>query len=507
MASDDDFFAQLEALILESASEFSTSSPAEVLTQVGASTASIAVLDRGVITSHCITSGKSNTSTLFQACSVSKPTTAMALMKIIGEGHLSLSTKILSVLPDHIVKHLTRDSRTAPAVETITIQHLISHRGGISIHGFPGYADKTKVPSIEDVVLGKGNTGPIELITLPGLEVMYSGGGTSLIQIAMEHVLKKSYAQIMQEYVLGPLEMTSSCFVLPEGETNVERCFWNGTYPTDAPWNTLPEQAAGGLWTTPTDLLKLVRAMQASLAGDTGSFMDQKSAIEMSTCLKDSAAVGWFVDDTKFAHSGGNSPGWTCYVFGYADLTQNIRDEDKEKGFDRNVPEGCGIAVMTNSWNGIPVIDKVINAIAYLKGWPDCHLPVGGTGRKISFRAPEGVIIDHGWKDWLDPKWADEWELVDNAGSPAIKIKDVSTLIALKPAAVPARTFEDGRKSIDLIFDGFQLMLRLTWEGDERVVELWNGGTDARKTLKASSRSDTARDKIAVANTSSENSS
>lgn len=488
MSPDSNFFAQLEVLIIESVSEPDLSSAAEVLAQIGACAASIAILEKGVITTSCITTKDSNESTLFQACSISKPITATALMRVIQEGFVSLSTKIVSVLPTRIVEHLTGDPRTTSVMNTISIQHLLTHTGGISVHGFPGYADPENVPSLEDVILGKGNTAPIELITLPGLEVMYAGGGTELLQMMMEHVLQKTFPEIMHQYVFEPLGMTRSFFKIPGDEQNVERCYSNGHWPTDVPYHILVEQAAGGVWTTPSDLLKLVRAMQNSLNHGKENFLDPALANQMVTAVKEAAALGWFVGDQKSAHSGGNNPGWICFAVGYADLPQNLSDRDKREDVKRALPTDCGIGVMTNSFMGVPVVDKLVDAIAYLKGWPSVHISGAlGTGDTTPFRAPKSVEVDHGWNGWLNKKWAKEWDLVeDHNGLPAIEVPGLHSPLSLKPAAIPPREFDDGRKSIDLIFDGFQLMLRLTWDGDERVIELWNGGAGKHQTLKVS---------------------
>jgi CubicO group peptidase (beta-lactamase class C family) len=337
-----DFYKNLNDLILASTDDAELTTPAAVLKDLGTPTASIAVLDHGDITSHCITTRSEDTETLFQACSISKPTAGVAAMALVDEGLFTPDSLIKDLLPDSMTALLSRDPKTVAAFDTVTVAHLMSHTAGLSVPSFPGYAPDTTTPSITVILLGHGNTMRIRFCSVPGAELIYSGGSTTLLQCILENVTGLPLPQIMQKYVFDPLEMTRSFYALPEGETNVTRCFMHGSYETDFKWHNQPEQAAAGIWTTPTDLLKLVRGMHASLDGK--GILRQETAELMLTRRTPNIGLGFFVGDNAFVHGGGNMPGWICYVLGYADLKQNRKTDSNSR-----VVENCGIAVMTNS--------------------------------------------------------------------------------------------------------------------------------------------------------------
>jgi hypothetical protein len=94
------------------------------------------------------------------------------------------------------------------------------------------------------------------------LRIFVFGGGITVLQIILETVTGKDFPSLIKELVLEPLEMTHSVYSLPDGEINVAKAHFTGYTACDVQWHIQPEKAAAGLWTTPTDLLKAVRAMQ-----------------------------------------------------------------------------------------------------------------------------------------------------------------------------------------------------------------------------------------------------
>lgn len=493
MSEDQEFFDRLEELIRNSSGDPSSTTAAEVLKQWGVPSVSIAILENGNITSRCISSIGDDQDTLFQACSISKPTAGLALMKLIEEGTLSLNDKICDRLPPHITSHLLSDLSTAPIVRTITLKQLMSHTSGMSQGGFPGYFDKANVPTASTIITGGPlvNTMPVKLISLPGLDFMYSGGGCTLIQLIMEHVTSLPFPTIMQKYVLDPLNMTRSFYILPSTETNLSKCYHNGTVPTEHPWHVLPEAAAAGLWTTPSDLLKLVRATQQSLEPDTAHpFMSRESATTMLTLVKQYMALTWFASDTQFGHSGGNAPAWRCYLYGYADLPWN-KDRNghvKEGGLLDGGPPGCGISVMTNSDVGLKGGTKILHAITWLKGWPGVDGFEGILGLTTPWQAKSGTFVDGMWKGWLGVKWSEEWELMEGEdGGPVVRLSGCERVVhRMVPAAMPGKKYEGGKRSVELMFEGLRMMMRFGWDGNERIVEILNDGREERTVLRSS---------------------
>jgi CubicO group peptidase (beta-lactamase class C family) len=145
------------------------------------------------------------------------------------------------------------------------LRRLLSHTAGLSVHGYVGQRADRPLPSIVASLSGKtGDSFPIELLEAPGRRWLYSGGGYSLLQLLVEELTSRPFADYMQAEVLGPLGMTASSFR------------WSRAAETarlhDADGGPLPnfcfvEQAAAGLVTTAPDL---ARFLAAALAGPRG---------------------------------------------------------------------------------------------------------------------------------------------------------------------------------------------------------------------------------------------
>lgn len=470
-----EFFKELERLVSSSTDIPGLETAAEVLRDSGVPTASIAILDHGRITSHCISSRGDDTETLFQACSISKPTAGVVAMKLVDLGKLSVTDKIRDLLPGPIVKLLTRDVRTEAAFNAVTVAQLMSHTAGLSVPSFPGYPNAEDVPSVSQLLEGgeHSDTMRIRFVSPPGAEFIYSGGGITILQCLMEHTTGMSFPDLMQKYLFDPLGMTRSCYTLSSTEKNVTRAYYNGFRECENQWHYMPEMAAAGLWTTPTDLLKLVHGVQKSLQGD--GILQKATAELMLTKITKDIALTWFTSSLGFGHSGGNWPGFICYLFGYADLPGN-----EAKG--PQIPSECGFSVMTNSASGNPAMWKLLHAIPYLKGWLD--ISTGYTAEDFVGKAPfrASAPVDERWRDWIG-RWDEKWQIREENGQPVAGIEH-GALLRLQAAAVPSKSYESERKSIDLLVDGLEVMLRLGFDGEKRIVELCNGATGGRTTLQ-----------------------
>ncbi|KAF7197351.1 hypothetical protein HII31_01161 [Pseudocercospora fuligena] len=393
---------------------------ADDLNDVGIPSISMAFLQTPTsdIESLTITNGEENIETVYQACSISKAITALAVAKLIDLEHLSYATKVVDHVPEAYWKPMV-DWRTEHLMQYVTVGMLVSHRSGLSQHGFPGYAGQP--PDVKHVFDGQppANTPRMRFLSFPGSQVSYSGGGFTLLQVLMEHVMQIPFPQMMQQVVLGPLGMSRSCYGdLPSDEDNYARAhltaYTPGTTYTKG-CHRFIELAAAGLWTTPSDLLKAVSAVQLSLCIEDG-FLKQITAHTMlSKPTPDdtplSMAMGWCADSTFFGHRGDNDPGYNCYFFG-----AHKSSSSKLQGHGMAL-QGHGlasIAVMSNSVEGWPFIKKIISAITLMKGWPLYETLPGGFGKMtdfVPFALAEGVFTGDHWKDFVG-HWA-----VDRTGS------------------------------------------------------------------------------------------
>ena len=455
-----DFIRDLEKII--AFQNTNCSSAAEVLATLGTPDASIAILDEDRISSHCFTTQKSDENTLFQACSISKPMAATATFRAVQAGKLSLTAPITNYLSSEQLR-LISSPGTENILPNVTIEMLLSHTSGLAVHGFGGYAkDPPSIPT----VLGGGypsNSMPVRLEGLPGHCYSYSGGGYTVLQLILETVFHEPFSKIMQDLLFKPLDMKRSFYALAPGEENYAKAFHTGYTQCDPPYHVYPELAAAGLWTTPGDLLRVVRAIQSSLNSKNDSFLQAKWARLMLTEVQESMARGWAAPKGSgtFAHGGSNDPGYRCYLIGFANL-----EHDRAKAAPVT---DCGVCVMTNSAQGFELSLKIVMAATCIKNWP--AFPPRSILGLVPFAS--WIAVDARWEEWAG-KWSKDWEILLGEGRvPMVKFQRLAPL-RLYSASVPAKMYQEG-SSIDLVVGGLEMMFRLGWEEGKRIVELWQG--------------------------------
>ncbi|MEK6323556.1 MAG: serine hydrolase [Acidobacteriota bacterium] len=299
-----------------------------------------------------------STETLFQAGSISKPVAAMVALKKVEQGKIALDEDINNKLTSW---KLPDNEFTAK--RKVTLANLLSHTGGLTVHGFPGYAIGAKIPTLSEVLNGSApaNTAAVRVDIEPGTKHRYSGGGTTIAQLAIMDIEKKPYPQIAQETVLRPLRMTSSTYSQPlPDETRKKAASGhkiNGKL-VEGKIHVYPEMAAAGLWTTPTDLAKFAIEVQLSLSGKSNKVLSKETTARMVTpFVADFVGLGFFIEKhgaaTYFGH-GGADEGFRA---------QLLVNRDK----------GYGAVVMVNSDNA-QIINEIFRGIAKEYQWDD-YLP------------------------------------------------------------------------------------------------------------------------------------
>ncbi|MEO5960657.1 MAG: serine hydrolase domain-containing protein, partial [Opitutaceae bacterium] len=91
-----------------------------------------------------------NAETVFQAASISKPVSALAILRLIEAGKLSLDQDINEVL-----KTWKLPANGFTAEEKVTLRRMLSHTAGLTVHGFRGYAEGEPVPSVGQMLDGE----------------------------------------------------------------------------------------------------------------------------------------------------------------------------------------------------------------------------------------------------------------------------------------------------------------------------------------------------------------
>jgi len=290
--------------------------------------------------------------TLFQAGSISKPVAAAGVLREAERGTFRLDADVNAYLRSWQVP-----GNDLTAREKVTLERILSHGAGLTVHGFPGYAAGEAIPTVPQVLDGRppANTAPVRVDILPGSRWRYSGGGTTVAQLAMTDTLGRPFPDLMRGIVLDPAGMSRSSYEqplppsrLPEAAAGYRR---DGS-SVAGKRHVYPEMAAAGLWTTAGDLARFAVAIQRSLRSDEGSLLSKPTAERMVTRFIGDYGLGFGIEEhggeSYFAH-GGADEGFQAYLVAHR--------------------AGWGAAVMANSDNGIALGVEILRGLARQEGW------------------------------------------------------------------------------------------------------------------------------------------
>lgn len=305
---------------------------------------------------------KVDTHTAFSAASISKSVTGLVAAMLVEAGVLDLDVPVSRYL-----KRWRLPESAFTATVPITLRHLLSHTAGTSQSGFADYFPGDDIPTLVNSLKGEKlarSREPIEIMWQPGSRFKYSGGGYVIAQVAMEDVTGKPLATLAQEMIFTPLGMKDTTMVQnghPAFLKNVAKAHeadLSLAGPGGVP--IYPQTAASGMWTTPSDMAKLMIDVQKALAGKPSEAVSPWVARETTGIQTLHKAGGWglgwmrYMADGNldwFSHSGYNT--------GIGGLVM------------ASMADGRAIAVFGNGVHRarIPAIDAVVADVIKTRGW------------------------------------------------------------------------------------------------------------------------------------------
>lgn len=309
---------------------------------------------RGYGVKHRGTSDSIRATTLFQAASVSKPLVAVAALRMRDAGLVDLDADVETYLDGYDIP----DGQQT-ASDPVTLRHLLSHTAGATPGGFRGYTRQESLPTDIQVVEGTApaNSPRVQIETPPGGRVAYSGGGYTIVEIALQDITGQPFDTLMEEWVLSPAGMKNSTFSQPLPtplESRVAHGHAADGSVVPGGWRVHPEQAAAGLWSTAGDLARFVTELRRAHLGE-GELLERSSASEMLTEVKDDHGIGVVLrgegENRAFSHSGGNA-GYRAFMILYLD-------------------SGDGAVFMVNSDRGMALGRELLRAASAVQNWPD----------------------------------------------------------------------------------------------------------------------------------------
>jgi len=294
--------------------------------------------------------------TPFQAASISKPVTAMAVLRLAQAGRLRLDDDVNAYL-----RHWTLKACAGCKGKPVTPRSLMGHVAGADDgFGFPGYPPSALLPTLIDILDGRppSITGAVSFTRPPYEAYKYSGGSYVVLQQMLTDLTGRPFAELMRDLVLRPLAMENSTFEqpLPSKLTALAATAHSADGKRmDQPWHVYPEQSAAGLWTTATDLAAMVIEIQRAVRDDGGKVLRWQMAREMLSPI----GVGPFgagfrltaLGDGWYFYHGGSNWGFEAHVRGH-------------------LHKGYGVAIMTNAQDsGATLINEMGSRLAEAYGW------------------------------------------------------------------------------------------------------------------------------------------
>ncbi|MEL6110076.1 MAG: serine hydrolase domain-containing protein [Planctomycetota bacterium] len=269
-----------------------------------------------------------STGTQFRIGSISKSITGTLAVRLAQQGELDLNQPVSTLVP-----YFPRKPHE------ITTRQLLTHTAGIRNYGmrlaFPAseFASNSRFESVESAVAVFADD-PLEFV--PGSDFRYSAYGYVLASAALEGATALTFPDLIASRLTEPLGMSATVVEAQAGDDFAQPYeFSDGLYKPALHVDTSNKIAAGGLVSTPTDLVTFGNAI---LVGD---YLSEPTKQEMifkphrlsnGDVNEQAYAFGWRVNDSemffqgertiRIVHHGGMAMGGTAFLVLFPD--QNL---------------------------------------------------------------------------------------------------------------------------------------------------------------------------------------
>ncbi len=264
--------------------------------------------------------------TVFGLASLTKPFTAMAVLRLVAEGRLDLAQPVTAYLPDY------------PATgDAVTIAHLLSHTSGIPnfITQLDDFWDRhAPVDHSRAELLALFADRPLEFA--PGSRYSYSNSGYCLLGMIIEAVTGSTYAAFVENTLLAPLGMDGAHYfdrtcVIPHLAGRYLRGD-DGTYQLPPYVSPTLLSSAGGLAASVDDLIAWDAALRARTLLPPDLHEQMWSPVRLTDGRTEGYGFGWGLSHyrgRRVVHHAGGIPGYSSF-------------------YGRFVDDGLALIVLTN---------------------------------------------------------------------------------------------------------------------------------------------------------------
>ncbi len=281
--------------------------------------------------------------TAYQIASVTKQFTATAIMLLVNEGKLDLH---------HTIDHYLAD--TPAAWQTVTVEQLLNHTGGLMRDGTTAYwtkpADIKEDYSYEQMFQMLAQA-PLDFE--PGTKMSYSNSGYFLAGLIIERITQQDLNTFLTERIFAPLAMTATRvndlrLLIPSRATGY---LWREQeWQHPAYIGLLHHFANGGLISTVNDLAQWDAALYAEHILPQPALRQMWTPATLHDGTTTEYGLGWGITThagRRLVGHSGALPGFTSYI-------------------GRFVDDGLTVIILTNSADASPA--------ALAKGVADLYL-------------------------------------------------------------------------------------------------------------------------------------
>lgn len=304
---------------------------------------------------------KIDENTAFSTASITKPITAILCYILEEKGLLNLDDPIDKSLKRwHLPKSKFTENKTP------TWRQFLNHTGGTTQEGFEDHYEGEKIPTLEESLMGKipRYDKEIEFLFEPGTNWKYSGGGYTIIQMALEDKFNKPVAELAKHYIFSPLGLKNTTMIQPNEKgflTNVALVHDKDGKVIRTGLPITPQVAPSGLWSTPTELALIAIEIQNALRNKNNKVISHNVAQKVTKIsVVKNAVGGWSYGWQKsFAY---NNYDWFACNGSNTGVGGNVMGTMKD---------GNGFSFLANGEkpNRFPVMGQTQRTILKLMNW------------------------------------------------------------------------------------------------------------------------------------------
>ena len=245
------------------------------------------------------------THTQFRIGSVSKPITAVGLMRLVQDEKLDLDADVRGLVPEFPEKRWS-----------VTTRQLAGHLGGIRHYRGAEFLSRKPYPTVRD---GLAIFVDDPLLHEPGTRYAYSSYGWNLLSAAMESAAEQPFLEYMQAEVFDPLKLEATTPDWVEAELPQRTAFYQmlrGKPIPAVPVDNSYKWAGGGFLSTPSDLVRFQFGVEADGLLTAAARKEMWTPLELNDGSPTGYGIGWTIRNHKrfgriVGHSGGSVGGVT----------------------------------------------------------------------------------------------------------------------------------------------------------------------------------------------------